>query len=95
MSRLADVHEALMAASEARALVQAPVWAKAWEALERELLARLMACGPTDDEQRYRLQVGIEAGRQVRRVLEHQGSTTASLEAELNVLEGRKKAPVA
>lgn len=93
--RIAALSEKLQRASEARDMATTPIWTEAWEEIERELLERLLRCGPDDDIPRYRLQIGIEAARQVRRVIEHQGQTKQSLEKELEVLTGRKPAPIA
>jgi hypothetical protein len=92
---ISRLSERLRAAADARAMAHAPVWARAWEDVERGLLERLLDCGPTDDEARYRLQVAIQASRQVRRTIEHQGASVAALEKELAVLDGRVKRPIA
>lgn len=93
--RLVALSEALQAAAAARALVQTPAWGLAWDGFERELLERLLRCGPSADVERYRLQVAIEAGRSVRKAFEHESKTVASLEKELDYVEGRKLAPIA
>ena len=93
--RIAALSEALQAAADARAMVNAPAWGKASDSFERELLERLLKCGPDADSVRYRLQIGIEAARFVRRAIEHEGKTVASLEKELEYVEGRKLAPIA
>lgn len=93
--RIVALSEALAAAQIARDMAEEAVWAKAFETYEQELLERLLACEPGDDLSRYRLAEAIKAGRRARRVIEHQGRTTASLERELALLEGRKLAPIA
>lgn len=94
-ARIGELHELLTRAHDARAMAATDVWPKAWESFERELLERLLKCGPEDDGARYRLQVGIEAGRHVKRIIENQGATVDSLETELDHLEGRKVARIA
>lgn len=93
--RIAQLSEKLARAADARHMASQPIWAEAWESFERELLERLLKCGPTDDEARYRLQVAIEAARCVKRSIEHEGRTVSSLEKEMEHLEGRKPAPIA
>lgn len=93
--RIGELHERLIAASEARQVIQSDVWARAWAAYEHELIERMLKCGPDDDWQRFRLQIGIETARHVRRVIEHEGATVESLQRELDHLEGRKMAAVA
>lgn len=88
--RIGALHERLTKAHDARQMAATSVWADAWDSFEQELLERLLKCGPTDDYERYRLQVAIEAGRHVRRVIENQGQTVGGLEKELDHLEGRK-----
>lgn len=93
--RLSHLSERLERAADARHMATTPVWAEAWTGFERELLERLLGCGPTDDEVRYRLQVGIEAARHVRRAIEHEGQTVESLQKEIDTLEGRITRPIA
>ena len=62
-------------AADARALAASEVWAEAWVELERTLLDELLACGPTEDEKRYRMQTAIEVGRTLRRLIEAKGAT--------------------
>ena len=93
--RIAALSEALGRAFEAKALSGTYAWTNAWEKFERELLQRLLECGPTDDEARYRLQIAIEASRQVRRVIEHEGRTTGDLETQIAVLTGEKTLRIA
>jgi hypothetical protein len=93
--RLTQLSERLARAADARSMSTSPVWAEAWQDLEQELLERLLRLGPTDDEARYRLQVAIEAARRVRGLIEHEGRTVQSLEKEMDLLEGRKAAPIA
>ncbi len=93
--RITHLSESLNRAADARAMATTPLWAETWDRFERELLERLLKCGPDDDMVRYRLQVGIEAARHVRAAIEHAGKTAKSLEKELDVLEGRKPASIA
>lgn len=93
--RIVTLSQALNRAGDARNMATTDVWANAWKDFEQELLERLLKCGPTDDAQRYRLQIGIEAGRRVKRVIEHEGQTVESLQRELDTLEGRLMRPVA
>ncbi len=93
--RIAQLSEKLNRASDARTMATTPVWAEAWQGFERELLERLLKCGPDDDVVRYRLQIGIEAARHVRMAIEHASKTGSGLEKELDLLEGRKPVPIA
>ena len=93
--RLVALSEALARAADARNMATSPVWAEAWDKLESELLERLLGCGPTDDGPRYRLQMAIEVGRTMRRIIEHRGATVQSLQKEMDLLDGRKVAPIA
>jgi len=91
--RIAQVSQRLIRANDARRMATTEVWNESWESFEQELLERLLNCGPTDDAERYRLQVGIEAARHVKRAIEHEGQTVVSLEKELDHLEGRTASP--
>lgn len=91
--RIAQLSERLARAGDARTMATTDVWAEAWTGFERELLERLLKCGLTDDGERYRLQVAMEAARYVRRAIENEGKTVESLEKQLDHLEGRKVAP--
>jgi hypothetical protein len=93
--RIQRVYEALHKANDARSMVASGVWDEAWQKHEQELLERLLLCGPDDDVARYRLQIAIEASRQVRRVIENQGRSVASLEKELAHLQGETKSRIA
>lgn len=76
-------------------MAASPVWDDAWMGIERELLERLLKCGPEDEMARWKLQVGIEAVRRVKRAIEHEGASESALVKELDILEGRKVAPIA
>lgn len=93
--RISDIHVSLAKIADARRLATTDVWAKAWNDFEQELLKRLLACGPTDHQARWRLQVAIEAARTVRRAVEHEARDPTALEKELEVLEGRKLRSIA
>lgn len=93
--RIAALSEKLARAGDARTMATTDVWAAAWREFEQELLERLLKCGPTDDAERYRLQIGIEAARRVKRAIEHEGQTVESLQKELDTLEGRAMRPIA
>ena len=93
--RMAQLSEALALVADARTLTTTHVWSQAWDLYERELLERLLKCGPNDDEVRDRLQIGIEATRHVRRSIEHAAKTEAGLRKELDSLEGRAVRPIA
>lgn len=92
-ARIAQVSDKLIRANDARRMATTEVWADAWKSFEQELLERLLKCGPTGDAERYRLQIGIEAARSVKRAIEHEGQTVTSLERELDHLEGRVASP--
>ena len=93
--RLASVSTNLRKHAEARAMTSSPVWADLWNDLEQELLERLLTCGPTDDEKRFRLQTAISVARDLRRMVEVKGITPPHLEKELAILEGAKASPIA
>lgn len=93
--RLAVISAKLRRIQDARNIAQTDVWSDAWANFEQELLERLLKCGPDDDWSRYRLQIAIEVARQVRRTIETGGSGEAALVRELDILEGRKIAPIA
>lgn len=93
--RIVALSEKLAAARDARAMSSSHTWADAWNSFEQELLERLLKCEPTEDEQRYRLQVAIEATRRVRGIVEHRGATVAGLEKDLDHLEGRRPRTIA
>ena len=93
--RITHLSETLRRAADARLLAASPIWAEAWTELERECLERLLECGPTEDEKRYRLQIAIETVRQTRRAIEVRGGTSEQLEKELAILEGAKPRPIA
>lgn len=80
---------------EARALTQSAVWADLWTELEQELLERLLSCGPTDNEARWRTQTAIEVARRLRNMFEVKGITPAHLEKEMAVLTGERRSAVA
>jgi uncharacterized protein (UPF0216 family) len=93
--RVATLSEKLKRMDDARKLVSAELWDDGWKSFERELLERLLKCGPEDHEARYRLQIGIETGRHVRRVIESASKGEAAVQHELDIAEGRKMAPIA
>ena len=94
-ARIAALSEKLARIADARKMATTEVWADAWEEFERELLERLLKCGPTEEIERWKLQIGIEAARQVRRTIENGGQGAADAQKELDILEGRKVAPIA
>lgn len=93
--RIAALSEKLALVADARHMATTDVCDRAWNEFERELVERLLKCGPDDDLVRYRLSIGIEAARHVRRAIEHEAKTETGLRKELDHLEGRKLAPVA
>lgn len=93
--RIARLSELLREQENARHVTQNPVWARLWNELEQELLERLLKCGPTDDEQRWRCQASIEVARTIRRLFEARGVTPATLLTEMAHLDGSKLRPVA
>lgn len=94
-TRIAALHAKLARIADARAMAQTPVWDDAWRDCEQELLERLLACGPEDEMPRYKLQTAIMAVRQVRKAIELDGAGEKALLTELDILEGRKAAPIA
>lgn len=94
-AQLAQLSELLARAADARTMTTTPIWSETWTKLEQELLERLLECGPTDDEQRYRRQTAIEIVRQVRRIIETTAGSSAMLERELGLLDGRLMRPIA
>jgi len=93
--RIAALSEKLARIADAKNMAQTPVWGDAWDGFERELLERLLKCGPDDDINRYRLQIGIEAARHAKQAIENGATGEKALRAELDILEGRKPAPIA
>ena len=93
--RIADLSERLRRIADAKNMTQTDVWAAAWHGFEQELLERLLKCGPDDELARWKLQTAIEAARHARRAIEHAATGEASLTKELDILEGRKAAPIA
>lgn len=93
--RLARLSEALAAAADARHMSTTDVWGRAWDDFERELVDRLLKCGPEDDGVRYRLQVAVETARHVRRTIEHEGRRVDALQKDIDLIEGRKPYAVA
>jgi hypothetical protein len=91
--KIGRLHEALTIVADARAMASTHVWDQAFAMFERELLDRMLACGPDDDVNRYRLTVGIDAARSAKRAIEHVIQTEAGLLKELDILEGRLKRP--
>lgn len=94
-NRIAVLSEKLRRIADAKQLTQTDVWPEAWRELEQELLERLLKCGPDDEVARWKLQVAIEAARQVRRTIENGGAGEKEALRELDILEGRKAAPIA
>lgn len=95
LDKIARLSEALALVADARTMATTQVWGDAWNLYERELIERLLKCAAEDDINRYRLQIGIEAARHARRAIEHATKTEDGLRRELDVLEGRKLAPIA
>ena len=93
--RLASLSEKFRRHQDARAMTQSAVWAELWTDLEQELLERLLACGPTDNEARWRMQTAIEVARRVRHMFEVKGITPDHLEKEMAILAGERVARVA
>lgn len=93
--RIGALSAKLARIADARQLTQTPVWADAWRDCEQELLERLLACSPDEEMARYKLQEAIKAVRQVRRAIERGASGEKALRDELDILEGRKSAPIA
>lgn len=86
--RIDTLQKALWKAADARTMAQSGVWTDAWNKIERELLERLLECGPDEDEPRYRLQIAIKASRDVRKLIENEGHTVEGLEKQLATLRG-------
>ncbi len=93
--RIAQLSEKLARIADARKMATTPVWDDAWEGFERELLERLLKCGPEDEIKRWKLQIGIEAVRHVKRAIENDGKGEGGYQAELDILEGRRAPPIA
>jgi hypothetical protein len=93
--RIADLSAKLARIADARHLLQTDLWSAAWLELEQELLERLLKCGPEDEIARWKLQMAIEAVRRIKRIIENAGAGEASVVKELDILEGRKIAPIA
>lgn len=93
-NRIAALSEKLKRIADAKNMAQTDVWDAAWRDFEQELLERLLKCGPEDEVPRYKLQMAIEAARHIKRVIENAGSGESSVVKELDILEGRKVAPI-
>lgn len=93
--RIAALASKLQRITDAKSLTSTDVWSAAWINFEQELLERLLKCGPDDELARWKLQTAIEAARHARRAIEHAATGEAGLTKELDILEGRKAAPIA
>lgn len=93
--RISALSEKLRRINDAKNMTQTDVWADAWDSFEQELLERLLKCGPDDDWSRYRLQIAIECARHIRKTIEGEAKGERGVTAELDILEGRKVAPIA
>lgn len=80
---------ALERAETALKLSGEAVWQELFESVEQELLGRLLALGPDDDEARWRLSQAIGVARQVKTLIEQRGATRDGLMKQLDLLEGR------
>lgn len=94
-NRIIALTTKLQRITDAKNMTQTDVWAAAWQGFEQELLERLLKCGPDDELARWKLQTAIEAARHARRAIEHAATGEAGLTKELDILEGRKAAPIA
>lgn len=93
-NRIAALSEKLKRIADAKNMAQTDVWDAAWDEFEQELLERLLKCGPEDETPRWKLQMAIEAARHTKRVIENAGAGESSVVKELDILEGRKVAPI-
>ena len=96
--RINAIYAAIERAQASAALAELPGWRDIWEGIESECLDRLLKLSDTDedaDERRRRLAVVINLSRQVRSLVEGKRATAKQLEAELDIIEGRRMAPVA
>ena len=89
-NRLTKLAENVSRVADARSLTTTTVWPDTWNQIEQELLERLLKCGPTDDEARYRLTQAIEVARRLRRAIESIAGEPGKLGAQLDQIEGRK-----
>ena len=94
-NRIAALAEKLKRISDAKQMLQTDLWESAWEEFEQELLERLLKCGPEDEIARWKLQMAIEVVRHIKRTIENAGAGESSVLKELDILEGRKVAPIA
>ena len=94
-NRIAALASKLQRVTDAKALTSTDVWDAMWKDCEQELTDRLFALGPEDDLPRYRLVESIKALKQLRRVFENGATGEKALLQELDILEGRKTAPIA
>ncbi|NBW13307.1 MAG: hypothetical protein EBR82_35395 [Caulobacteraceae bacterium] len=93
--RTGQLLEALERAEAALRMSAEPAWNRIWIELEQELLGRLMALGPTDDDARWRVSQAIEVARRVRDAVTFEAKTRDQLVRELDLIEGRIKPPIA
>jgi hypothetical protein len=93
--RIDRLRTALERAETALKLSDEPIWHEIFESVEQEMLGRLLALGPDDDEARWRLSQAIGVARQVRTLIEQRGSTRDGLLKQLDLLEGRAMPAIA
>lgn len=94
-NRIAALAEKLKRIADARHMLQTDLWESAWKEFEQELLERLLKCGPEDEIARWKLQMAIEAVRHAKKTIENAGAGESDILKELDILEGRKRAPIA
>ena len=97
LQRIGQLHEKLTALANKRNLAADPLWAEAWDMLNAELLSRLLETehGDDGDMRRAHLVVSMRSAGRLRAIMEGRGEDAASLERELDILEGRRLRPIA
>ena len=94
-ARLERLRTAIEKAQHAGLLVSNKLFDDVFDALEAELIGRLLACDAEANEARCRLQSAINVGRGIRRAVLNQAASLEALSKELDMIEGRKLRPIA
>ncbi len=94
-ARTERLHVAIEKAQQAGLIADNKLFADVFDALEAELIGRLLACDAEANEARWRLQSAINVGRGIRRAVLNQAASLEALSKELDMIEGRKLRPIA
>lgn len=94
-TRQERIYTALQHAEEALRFTESGLWADMWNEIEQDMLRRLLALGPDDDDARWRVSQAIDVARRMKAMASHKAQTRDTLLKELDLLEGRKQPPIA